>query len=118
MTRYCAIIMTVSLLLAVGSARGQYELDNSLQVGSGGINQLQQQPDYSAGNDIVTGNVTGLDYFHGDVGYRAAGEFRGQTGSNDLFRFRAQSAPVNQNLQPGHVQNLRPTPIYRDQSRM
>lgn len=116
MTIRYATIMTLSLLLAAGSATAQYELDNSLQAGSGGINQPQQQPDYGAGNDIVTGNVTGLDYFHGDVGYRAAGEFRGQTGSNDLFRFRAQSAPVNQNLQPGHVQTLRPTPIYRDQS--
>ena len=39
----------------------------------------------------MTGNVTGLGYFRGEVDYTAPGEFRGELGDDDLFRFRAQS---------------------------
>jgi hypothetical protein len=66
-------------------------LDNNLQVGSGGINSAAAQPDYRARNDAITGNVSGLGYFHGNVGYRAPGEFRGSTSDDSNFRFNAQS---------------------------
>ncbi len=66
-------------------------LDNNLQVGSGGVNSASAQPDYRARNDAITGNVSGLGYFHGNVGYRAPGEFRGTTSDDSNFRFNAQS---------------------------
>jgi hypothetical protein len=72
----------------------QRPLDANPQMGSGGLNPAQVEPDYAARNNIITGNVTGLGYFHGRVGYTAPGEFRGNTG-DDLFRFRAQSWSPN-----------------------
>jgi hypothetical protein len=72
----------------VGNGRA---LDANLQRGSGGVNQPGETPDFRARNDVVTGNVPGLGYFHDDVGYTAPREFRGTLGGDDLFRFRAQS---------------------------
>jgi len=66
-------------------------LDNNLQAGSGGKNQVQQQQIFSARNNIVTGNVPGLGFFRDDVGYQATNEFGGNLGSADLFRFKATS---------------------------
>jgi len=73
-------------------AQAQYLLDNNLQEGSGGVNAPQPEPDYEARNAIITGNVPGTGYFRGNVPYTAPSEFRGRTGSSDLFRFRARSA--------------------------
>ncbi|MCC7205312.1 MAG: hypothetical protein IT441_09555 [Phycisphaeraceae bacterium] len=70
---------------------GGHELDKNLQKGSGGINQAVRPQQIGAGNAVITGNVPGLGYFHGDVGYSAPGEFRGSTGEDTTFRFRAQS---------------------------
>ena len=42
-------------------------------------------------NAIVTGNVAGGKGFRGNLGYTAAGDFRGQAGSDDLFSFSADS---------------------------
>ncbi|MAE60017.1 MAG: hypothetical protein CMJ49_01525 [Planctomycetaceae bacterium] len=99
------ITMTISILAAGclwgTAALGQYaagdgrDLEANTQVGSGGLNHPVQQPnDGSLGNAIVTGNVSGLGAFHGDVGYSAPGEFLGDTGSDDLYRFRRQSFPT------------------------
>lgn len=86
------VLGTVSALAFFASvATGQYAIDNNLQQGGGGVNQPGQVYNYGAGNDIVTGNVTGSNYFRGDVGYRAPGEFRGSAGSDSQFRFRADS---------------------------
>lgn len=41
-------------------------------------------------NAVVTGNVPGSS-FRGDIGYRSPLEFRGATGSDDLFAFRRDS---------------------------
>jgi len=80
-----------ALAFSASVATGQYAIDNNLQQGGGGVNQPGQVYNYGAGNDIVTGNVTGSNYFRGDVGYRAPGEFRGSAGSDSQFRFRADS---------------------------
>jgi hypothetical protein len=42
-------------------------------------------------NAIVTGNAPGGLSFRGDLGYRAAGEFIGDIGSDELFSFRRDS---------------------------
>lgn len=42
-------------------------------------------------NAIVTGNAPGGLSFRGDLGYRAAGEFSGDIGSDELFSFRRDS---------------------------
>lgn len=42
-------------------------------------------------NAIVTGNAPGGLSFRGDLGYRAAGEFSGDIGADDLFSFRRDS---------------------------
>ncbi len=42
-------------------------------------------------NAIVTGNAPNGLSFRGDVGYTAAGEFRGDLGADDLFPFRRDS---------------------------
>jgi len=74
-------------------------LDSSLQVGSGGRNRstniysdLPNSLDYDLRNLIVTRNVAAGRGFRGSVGYAAADDFRADTGSDDLFRFRARSA--------------------------
>jgi hypothetical protein len=95
---YCVAALTAAVLwLTPEPARAQVNpgdgrvLDRNLQQGSGGVNSGQQPLDYRARNDIITGNVGGLGYFHGTVGYGAVGEFHGATADSDLFRFRAQS---------------------------
>lgn len=42
-------------------------------------------------NAIVTGNAPGGLSFRGDLGYRAAGDFSGDLGSDELFAFRRDS---------------------------
>ena len=68
-------------------------LDANQQVGSGGVNQLENQVDYQARNNLITGNVAGGFRFQGGIDYTAPGAFRGRLGSDDLFRFRAESLP-------------------------
>ncbi|MCA9278295.1 MAG: hypothetical protein H6815_06520 [Phycisphaeraceae bacterium] len=84
---------TIALfLLSAGSSTvlAQNALDANLRQGSGGLNSPGQSPlqPYQQGNDVVTGNATNGRAFRGDVGYGAAGDFRGDLGSNDLFTFR------------------------------
>jgi TolA-binding protein len=42
-------------------------------------------------NSIATGNAPGGLSFRGDIGYRTAGEFTGELGSDSLFAFRRDS---------------------------
>ncbi len=67
--------------------------DANPQVGSGGRNNPveSQALDFRQRNDLITGNVTGGGAFQGNINYSAPGEFQGNLGSDDLFRFRAQS---------------------------
>ncbi|MCX5659880.1 MAG: hypothetical protein NTW19_09180 [Planctomycetota bacterium] len=100
-TKTLVRLSTAALLLAlVPLARAQNALDNNLQVGTGGLNGAQAPIDYNARNNIVTGNVSGLGSFHGNVGYRAPGEFSGSTASDSTFRFNAQSYPTAQGIRP------------------
>jgi len=68
-----------------------HALDANQQVGANGINAAAEQIDFRARNNIVTGNVTDFRAFRGDVGYSAVGDFQGDLGSDDLFRYRADS---------------------------
>jgi tetratricopeptide (TPR) repeat protein len=71
---------------------GGTSLDRNLQRGSGGINAPIAQPNFASRNLISTGNVAGGRGFRGSVGYTAAGDFRSAAGSDELFRFQAESA--------------------------
>lgn len=73
-------------------------LDNNLGVGTGGINQAAAGPNYRDRNLLVTGDVIGGRGFRDTVGYTAASDFRDRLGSNDLFRFRADSAIASPQL--------------------
>lgn len=71
---------------ALGTGRA---LDQNLRQGSGGYNsqvrdvRLQNKLQ----NAIVTGNAAGSANFRGTLGYLAESDFRGETGSDTLFRF-------------------------------
>ena len=92
---------------AMGDERA---LDNNLRVGSGGKNTAQPRIDYRARNDLITGNVSGLGYFHGNIPYRAPNEFHGDLGSNRLFRFHARSLAAPTGSDYGTVA---PARVYR-----
>lgn len=68
-------------------------LDANLRVGSGGRNVRPRafSDELAFRNAIVTGNVPGGKGFRGEVGYTAPLDFRGATGANDQFGFRADS---------------------------
>jgi hypothetical protein len=68
-------------------------LDANPQVGSGGYNNVQNQVDYAARNAVITGDVAGGGQFRGRIDYGAPQSFRGQLGSDDNFRFYANSLP-------------------------
>ena len=107
------VIAAALMGLAPGRTYGQQALgdgralDKNLRLGSGGINVAQPQRDYQGRNDVITGNVSGLGYFHGGVPYLAPGEFHGTLGSNRLFRFHATSLPVSVQRAGGQVGPVR-----------
>jgi len=103
----------VAAQYAIGDGTG---LDNNLQAGSGGRNPASVQPDFRLRNEIITGNVTGLGYFHGNIGYGSSSDFRGNLGSDDLYRFRATSVGVAQATRGGTTSSLRylPRPYAAD----
>ncbi len=105
-TLNAAVGGAAALLLTVGlsPAFAQHELDASLEVGSGGINQPVPQPDFAARNQLLHGNIAGLGFFRDDIGHRAPGDFRDQLGSEDLFRFQALTTPVSPGAPPQAVQ--------------
>jgi hypothetical protein len=118
------LAMLMVPLAAAGSAYGQHALgdgrllDNNLRVGSGGVNERAAEPDYRARNALITGDVAGFGFFRGDVGYRAPGNFGGQLGSDDLFRFRARSfgptatSPTDLS-RPGALGQFQPVEVQR-----
>jgi hypothetical protein len=73
---------------ALGSGNA---LDANLSPG-GRTNSARPQENYRDRNLIITGDVAGGRGFRGSVGYTAASDFRGDTGSNDIFPFLADSA--------------------------
>ncbi|MEM8737766.1 MAG: hypothetical protein AAGG38_04720 [Planctomycetota bacterium] len=87
---------------------GGRALDANNGVGSGGTNRIENQIDFQARNDFVTGNVAGGVGFQDDVGFLAPGVFTGGLGSDDLFVFRAESlrsSPVFANIPTGQSFN-------------
>jgi len=92
------MIAGVGCLIAPAPAQQQVidgrQLDNNLQVGSGGYNQGRRQNNAGAYQDaLITGNVPGLARFRGNIDYRAPGEFSEPTAADDTFLFRVQSLP-------------------------
>lgn len=77
------------------SQGGGTALDANQQAGGGRVNPAAEQPDYRARNDLVTGNVAGGRGFRDTVGYTTEGAFRDNVGSDDLFRFQADSFNSN-----------------------
>ena len=92
--------LVLGLLLPTGAFAQQQvgdsgrALDANQRVGSGGINPTSTPMDFSSRNLLITGQVTGGRQFRGTTGIAAEGAFRGELGSDDLFRFRADSANV------------------------
>jgi len=74
---------------ALGDGRG---LDATPQVGATSNAPVRDlQAEVAFRNAIVTGNAGNFQSFRGDVGYSAAGEFRGFLGSDETFAFRRDS---------------------------
>ncbi len=99
--REAAALLAVGFALAgtwSESCPGQYELgsgnalDANPAAGGSRFNSPVSLPDYRGRNLLVTGNVAGGRGFRGTVGYLAEYDFRGETGSDDLFRERADAA--------------------------
>lgn len=92
------MLATTALLLCTGSTNAQYalgggdRLDANPSRVTGRTNLPAAVPDFRSRNLTVTGDVAGGRGFRGDVGYTAPGDFRGQLGGDDTFRFRADSA--------------------------
>lgn len=66
-------------------------LDANPGVGSGGNNRVENAIDFSARNDLITGNVDSGFGFRDDVGYSAPGAFLDDVGSTEFDAFRADS---------------------------
>jgi hypothetical protein len=73
---------------ALGDGRA---LDSNLQVG-GGYNTVRpdQRQIYQYRNAMLTGNVP-IRSFRGNLGYTAPNDFRGELGSDEIFRFERDS---------------------------
>ena len=92
-------VLAIMLLgTLVGSANAQNALGDGTALdansGQGGrVNYTKPSfaRELSFRNAIATGNAPGGLSFRGDLGYRAAGEFTGQLGSDSLFAFRRDS---------------------------
>ncbi len=94
----------VPLLLAARPAAAQdalgtgHALDANLSPLTGPANTRVGRENFRARNLIITNNVVGGRGFRETVGYSAPDTFRGEVGSDDLFRFRADSAWSNVNF--------------------
>ena len=91
-----AIVVSATLICAHSSSGqdalgGGNALDANLSTG-GRTNSARPQENYRDRNLLVTGDVAGGRGFRGSVGYTAASDFRGSTGSNDIYPFLAGSA--------------------------
>ncbi len=83
-------------------AQAQYRVDTGRtndanpRIGSGGYNTGSDVTQRELnGNQIVTGNVTGLNYFHQSVGYQDPNVLGTATQTGQSDRFLAISGPVN-----------------------
>lgn len=109
MNKLPPMTLTVAMMLGfcAGDVLAQYQLDNNLEQSSGTINPQATNIDYGSRNDIIYGNINAGKGFRGNLDYGAPGDFRGNTGSDELYRFRANSTPGvtgQQMTQPQSVQ--------------
>ncbi|MEM8782428.1 MAG: hypothetical protein AAGE65_06160 [Planctomycetota bacterium] len=86
-----ALALPASFVAAQQRVTGGNALDANAQVGGGAVNPGQVIPDFRARNLLLTGQVTNARQFQAEIGYTAVGEFQGDLGTDDLFRFRADS---------------------------
>lgn len=90
-----ALVVAVAASVSVGQVQrvdmGR-AMDANPQVGAGGSNRPVQGYVPINGNEIISGNVSGLKYFHGTTGTNSPYEFRGSLGSSTLNNFARQSA--------------------------
>ena len=93
-----ALILPTATAAAQNALGGGNALDRNLGVGTGGVNTFAPQTNFRERNAIVTGDVIGGRGFRGFVGYTSEFDFREPLGSNDLFRFRADSAIASPQL--------------------
>ncbi len=94
MNKLTSLTLTTGILLGfcAGDVLAQHQLDNNLEQSSGHINPQATNVDYGSRNDIIYGNINGGKGFRGGLDYGAPGDFRGNTGSDQLYRFRANAA--------------------------
>jgi hypothetical protein len=108
--RLMLVVMLAAPAVAQEAVPGGHALDNNLMVGSGGINPPAAPYDLHYQNNIVTGNVGGLDRLHVDIAYRSPGDYTRNVGSDRLFRFQARSGPTG----PTQRYDGRNPSIYRN----
>ena len=116
-----AAAATLALLSAGSTAHAQLQvggdghaLDASTRAGSGGYNgSVPSRIQSSNNNQIVTGNVTGLNYFHGSAGTFDPNVLRVGNGDFTVQTFTRTSAPVNYAQRSTGQANY--TPYYNQQ---
>jgi hypothetical protein len=119
-TRVTHLLVAAALSAASGAAAfGQVQqvytgrvLDANPQVGAGGSNH--PVPGYAPinGNNIITGNTTGLSYFHDRIPYSDPYAFQESLPSSSLNNFERQSAPLDYTSGQGVTQR----PYYNPSS--
>lgn len=88
-----AVLWTISPAAGQDALGGGDALDANLSTTtSRNLATPDESLAYRVRNLLVTGNVVGGRGFRDTVGYTAETDFRGSLGSDDLFRFRAESA--------------------------
>ena len=103
-------LSAVAAAFGGGTALGQVaptqtgrNLDASLSVGSGGYNSVVRSSRINS-QLYVSGQVTGLGGFHGNVGYAAHNQLRTVLPSESLDDFRARSVGLGQIARGGTFQ--------------
>ena len=98
LVRSSAMLFGALIALSAGQSHAQDALGNGQaldanpgQYGPGNYQRPSLVDELRFRNAIATGNAPGGLSFRGDLGYRAAGEFSGELGSDSLFAFRRDS---------------------------
>ncbi len=86
-----------------------HALDANYGVGTGGLNRRNESPRGLDSGLTVSGQVTGLGRFRGNVGYAASNQLRLDLPSSALGVFRQQSVGLDESLRGAAY---RPAPYY------
>ena len=108
-------IVFVQILVLTVFCAGCFAIENGIgnptvppsSVNSGLI-KSPNPVDTTTGNLMVTGNVSGLSYFHGNVPYRSPTDFQGPLGSDSVDSFLRLTAPISSPTTPRFL----PQPYY------